>query len=191
MPSRPEIAVVGPNALVNIGLKSLLGRILPTAEVAAFADFESLVAAGPERFVHFFVAAQTFGLHDAFFRAPQRRTIVLTDGRPSAICAGMHTLDVRTSEEELVRSILRLHGAAHPRTHLAAPAPAPLTDREREVLALVARGFRNKQIAERLQIGLTTVITHRRNLAEKLGIRSVAELTLYAVTAGLVDTEQI
>ncbi len=191
MPSRPEIAVIGPNALVNIGLKSLLERIIPAADVAIFADFESLVAEDPGRFAHLFVAAETFVPHAPFFRAPGRRTIVLADGSIPEACTGMHTLDAHTSEEELVRGILRLHGGAHPRSHLAAPAPAPLTDREREVLTLVARGFRNKQIAERLGIGLTTVITHRRNLTEKLGIRSVAELTLYAVTTGLVATEQI
>ena len=45
----------------------------------------------------------------------------------------------------------------------------------------------NKQIADSLQIGLTTVISHRRNIMEKLGIRSVAGLAIYALTAGYVD----
>ena len=66
-----------------------------------------------------------------------------------------------------------------------------LSAREAEVLALVAQGCLNKEIAQRLHIGLTTVISHRRNLTEKLGIRSVSGLTIYAVTMGYVDPEQI
>ena len=59
------------------------------------------------------------------------------------------------------------------------------------MLALVARGLINKQIADRLGIGLTTVISHRRNIAEKLGIRTVAGLAVYALRAGLVDADEM
>ena len=65
--------------------------------------------------------------------------------------------------------------------------PDPLTPREREVLTLVAKGFLNKEIAGRLGIGLTTVISHRRNITEKLGIRNVAGLAVYAFRHGYFD----
>ena len=48
-----------------------------------------------------------------------------------------------------------------------------------------------KRQAQRLGIGLTTVISHRRNLMEKLGIRSVSGLTLYAVTRGYVEADEL
>ncbi|MDE6857635.1 MAG: LuxR C-terminal-related transcriptional regulator [Alistipes sp.] len=70
------------------------------------------------------------------------------------------------------------------------PEPAAaqsLTPREREVLVLVTQGLMNKEIADRLNIGLTTVISHRRNISEKLGIKSVSGLTIYAVMHGYVD----
>ena len=66
-----------------------------------------------------------------------------------------------------------------------------LTQREIDVLRLVVAGLLNKQIAQRLDVALTTVISHRRNLVRKLGIRSVAGLTIYAVTKGYVDAEQL
>ncbi len=53
-------------------------------------------------------------------------------------------------------------------------AAQPLTEREAEVLTLIAGGLINKQVADRLEIGLTTVISHRRNIMEKLGIRTAA-----------------
>ena len=66
-----------------------------------------------------------------------------------------------------------------------------LSDREVEVLSLVAQGLLNKEIAERLNIGMTTVITHRKNIIEKLGLKSVSALTIYAVMHGYVDINKI
>jgi len=66
-----------------------------------------------------------------------------------------------------------------------------LTEREIEVLRLITRGRINKEIAEELGIGLTTVITHRRNIMEKLRMRSLAELVLYAIRAGYIGTEAL
>ena len=68
------------------------------------------------------------------------------------------------------------------------PPPASvLGPREREVLALVAQGARSAQIAEELGIAVATVEVHRRNIARKLGLHSVAELTRYALREGLIS----
>ena len=66
-----------------------------------------------------------------------------------------------------------------------------LSDREIEVLSLVAQGKINKEIADQLCIGLTTVITHRKKIQEKLGLKSVSSLTIYAVMHGFVDINMI
>jgi DNA-binding NarL/FixJ family response regulator len=63
-----------------------------------------------------------------------------------------------------------------------------LTEREREVLVRVAEGLSTKEIAARLDISTRTVETHRANLMRKLGLRSVARLTQFAIREGLVDT---
>lgn len=62
-----------------------------------------------------------------------------------------------------------------------------LTDRERDVLILLARGLATKEIASALDIGTRTVETHRANLMRKLGVRSVALLTQIAIREGIVD----
>ena len=70
------------------------------------------------------------------------------------------------------------------------PANArPLTPREREVLQLLSEGKASKDIAARLAIAATTVETHRRQIMDKLGLRTVAELTKYAVREGLTSLE--
>ena len=61
-----------------------------------------------------------------------------------------------------------------------------LTEREREVLILIARGFSTKEIAASLDIGQRTVETHRSNLMRKLGVKSVALLTQVAIREGIV-----
>jgi len=62
-----------------------------------------------------------------------------------------------------------------------------LTERELEVLKLVARGFSTKEIASRLEISGRTVETHRANLMRKLGVRSVALLTQLAIREHLIE----
>jgi two-component system, NarL family, response regulator NreC len=62
-----------------------------------------------------------------------------------------------------------------------------LTDREREILQLVAEGKTNKDVATLLNISLTTVETHRTHILQKLGLHSVPELILYAVRKGIIS----
>jgi DNA-binding NarL/FixJ family response regulator len=66
----------------------------------------------------------------------------------------------------------------------------PLTVREREVLQLVAEGKSSKEIGVILHIAVPTVETHRRQIVEKLNLRTIAELTKYAIREGLTSTER-
>jgi DNA-binding NarL/FixJ family response regulator len=61
-----------------------------------------------------------------------------------------------------------------------------LTDREKEVLQLLAEGRSNKEVATQLNVGLSTVETHRANLMQKLNLHSTAEIVLYAVRKGII-----
>ena len=61
-----------------------------------------------------------------------------------------------------------------------------LTDREKEVMQLLAEGRSNKEVAATLSIGLSTVETHRAHLMQKLGLHNTAEIVLYAVRKGVV-----
>ena len=61
-----------------------------------------------------------------------------------------------------------------------------LTDREKEVLQLLAEGRSNKEVATLLDLGLSTVETHRGNLMQKLNLHNTAEIVLYAVRKGII-----
>jgi DNA-binding NarL/FixJ family response regulator len=72
----------------------------------------------------------------------------------------------------------------------AGPSPtAPLSQREQEVLELVAQGYTNQQIADHLGLSVKTVETYRARLVEKLGLQSRAELVRYALDSGLFGGE--
>ena len=64
-----------------------------------------------------------------------------------------------------------------------------LTHREREILKLIAEGYKNKEIADSLCISVKTVEKHRANLMEKLGLHNVQALTTFAIEKGLVSQE--
>lgn len=61
-----------------------------------------------------------------------------------------------------------------------------LTDREKEVLQLLSEGRTNKEVAAELNLGLSTVETHRANLMQKLNLHNTAEIVLYAVRKGVI-----
>lgn len=64
-----------------------------------------------------------------------------------------------------------------------------LTEREKDILRLMAEGYTIHQIAERLSLASKTVFNHRRNLMEKLGTETPTQLAAYAMKIGLLDTE--
>jgi DNA-binding NarL/FixJ family response regulator len=66
-----------------------------------------------------------------------------------------------------------------------------LTEREKEILIGVVKGFMNKEIADNLNISINTVITHRRNIARKLDVHSSAGLTVYAILNKLVNIDDL
>ncbi len=197
MGGRPKIAIVDSNTLAMLGLKQILQNVLPIMQVDMFGSFTDLTNANPDSYVHFFAAVAIVLENRTFFSERRMKTIVLTTSTdPNAQLSGFHSLCINVPEEQLVRSILMLEQHAHAHGKNLPPMPKVLqakilSDREIEVLALIVQGFINKEIADQLNIGLTTVITHRKNIMEKLGMKSVSALTIYAVMHGYVDISKI
>lgn len=66
-----------------------------------------------------------------------------------------------------------------------------ISTREIDILRHVALGYSNKEIADKLFISINTVITHRKNLTEKLGIKTISGLTIYALMNNLIDAGDV
>lgn len=182
----PTIAILTPNTLMGIGMRSILERMFPFAAFRICEDFSDIESTTPEELFHIFASANEVVEHSEFFEERQHKTIVLTNGTPHAqLFQGYHQINIQASQEQIEMALNNLHRSAHGALHnTQTQSDSPkeiLSPREIEVLKLVVEGLLNKEIAERLNIGLTTVISHRKNIVEKLGVRSVAGLTIYAV----------
>ena len=193
--NRPHLAIIDPNTLAALGLRQLLMSFMPMMEVDTFGSVSELTANHPEQYAHYFAAMNVVLENMAFFNEFKRKTIVLTmstDG--SRQLSDFHCICVNVPEKELVRSLLIMeqhgHGRSMPGARHGAEQPV-LTNREAEVMTLIVQGYINKEIADQLHIGLATVITHRKNIMEKLGLKSVSALTIYAVMHGYVDINKI
>ena len=194
MHHQPEIAIIDPNTLSSIGLQNLLEEIIPMVTIRVFHSFGELVDDTPDMYAHYFVSAQIYFEHTSFFRERHPRAIVLAGGDNLPQLAGVPTLNIYEDEKALAKSILQMHERGH-RKEDKHPhgtfVEHNLSAREIEVLVLITKGLINKEIAERLNISLTTVISHRKNITEKLGIKSVPGLTIYAVMNGYVEADSI
>jgi len=194
---RPKVAIVDPNTLAAMGLKGMLQTVMPIVTVDVFGSFAELQSNKPDVYAHFFVSMTVVLEHRKYFEQERRKTIVLTLSVDSmSQLSGFHTLCINQPEQQLVRSLLMLQHQGHHSGRNMPPMPEVLarkllTDREIEVMSLIAQGYLNKEIADRLCIGVATVITHRKNIIDKLGLKSVSALTIYAVMHGYVDINKI
>jgi DNA-binding NarL/FixJ family response regulator len=194
---RPKIAIIDPNTLAVLGLKQILQNVMPIMTVDTYGSFAELEANSPDSYFHFFVAMNIVLENKAFFLERKRKTIVLMLSLDTTSpLSDFHSLSINVSEQELVRSLLTLQQSAHGQGKNLPPMPELLSrkilsDREIEVMSLIVQGYINKEIAEKLNIGLATVITHRKNIMDKLGMKSVSALTIYAVMHGYVDINKI
>ena len=197
MTNRPKVAILDPNTLSALGLKSILQNIMPIMTIDTFGSFSELAAADADNYFHYFVAMSIVLENKPFFLERRRKTIVLTLSLDTmSQLSNFHCLCVNVPEQQLVRSLLTLQQHAHGRGEHLPPMPEMLqrkvlSDREIEVMSLIVQGYINKEIADRLNIGLATVITHRKNIMDKLGLKSVSALTIYAVMHGYVDINKI
>lgn len=199
----PQIAIISANTLEAMTLRSLLSDITPGVDVVCYHTIEEYTAAAPV-VAHLFVSAKVLFENMELFRPLLRRTMVITEGDNTPFAqSGIRTIDATASESAIVRQILHIHQAGHPTgrhphdmhkdgaERKNSDEVSLLSQREKEVLALLVKGHINKEIADKLNISLTTVIFHRNNISEKLKTRSLGRLTIYAVLNNIVSLSDI
>jgi DNA-binding NarL/FixJ family response regulator len=199
----PQIAIISANTLEAMTLRSLLSDITPGVDVVCYHTIEEYTAAAPV-VAHLFVSAKVLFENMELFRPLLRRTMVITEGDNTPFAqSGIRTIDATASESAIVRQILHIHQAGHPTgrhphdmhkdgaERKNSDEVSLLSQREKEVLALLVKGYINKEIADKLNISLTTVIFHRNNISEKLKTRSLGRLTIYAVLNNIVSLSDI
>ena len=201
MNQTPKIAVIHPNSLCCLAMRTILADIAPfmgvsrNVEIAIYSSTDELQEDNPHSTILFFIAREVLMQDSSFYLPLARRCIVLTEGANEVTPEGFRTVDIRRPERELIKAFLTIHNAAH-LAHGISPHTPPeqknlLSEREKDVLSLIVKGYINKEIADRLNISTPTVIFHRRNISEKIGSKSVGRLTIYVVMNGIVDVREL
>lgn len=194
----PCIAIIDQNTLSNITLRSILWDLYNKVEVFIYGSMDSFIRDSNRHFIHFFVSSDIFFKHVDEFELLRNQTTVLCIGQNKRYeSAGFKTLDISLSEQDLMGKLLHIQLVSTYDSYysdgikLSSKAENELSQREKEVLALIVKGHTNKEISNKLDISITTVIFHRNNICTKLQTRSVGKLTIHAVLSGIVEINEI
>ena len=163
------------------GLRNLLVSYFPPMEIDLYATPDEWVRYGD--YDMYFVEEEAM---DSFAGMAARKLVRLTlgDGQGEK---GEHQLDTSADLHSMVEAIKGFFG----RHEGESEENKSLTPREIQVLRLVVSGAINKEIAQRLSISFNTVLTHRKNISAKTGIKTVSGLTFYALLNGYVSPAEI
>ena len=175
-----NIAVVCSNTLLGIGLAHLLEEYFSLASVTSFSSFDALATADA-MFDYFFIDPDAFLPNTDFFLRRRTRTAILCSANHLSASA-CRLINVNASQESIIEELHETFANEIVRDNES----KELSLREREVLRLIARGKTNKDVADALHISLHTVLSHRKNITSKLGVKTTSGLTLYALMNGLL-----
>lgn len=99
------------------------------------------------------------------------------------------TIQINESPETIINSIYKQVNITMQNTDTT--ISEQITERETDVLKLLVKGLSNKEIADKLNISIHTVISHRKNIIQKTGIKSQAGLTIYAISNKIVSIDSL
>ena len=192
MKPKTNLLIVEPSDIIRAGIESLISDD-QFALLAPLRDYPSDL---PQRLAR--LQPDMLLLNPTLIPSPARMQLAaLTQARPSMAIVALVYQYVEPQMLEGFKAVLDIREQG---SHVAqklrqccqsdqesANESYELSDRETEVLLLVAQGCSSKEIADRLNISIHTVNTHRKNITHKTGIKSVAGLAVYAMLHNLIN----
>lgn len=180
---RPDIFIITHDTAQALGLKYLLSKYFNLT--ATFVSSSNVSQVNESQASLFFVTPQSYIDNIDFFIPRRARTIVIHN-TPSN--DSQCSINVCSEESELANQLSDIIENISSGNDSSS---GELSQREIEVLRLVAMGYINKEIADKLSISFNTVLTHRKNISAKLGIKSVSGLGIYAVMNGHISENDL
>ena len=193
-----KIAIAEPSQMLRIGLVNLL-RDVPDSEVVFSTDNLSALSSRLPA-----LRADILIINPLLFDYSRRATLRAEfDNYPELRLIGLVTSYLESQQLRQFSGIIELNDDLQRvkstinqvvntlQSDGDEPDTAPLSDREKEVLICLSKGLKNNEIADTLNISVHTVITHRKNIVRKTGIKSVAALTVYAILNNLIEEKDI
>jgi DNA-binding NarL/FixJ family response regulator len=180
--------------LVRKGLVAILNRIPGIVVIREFDSAPPLIDFLRERNNDYLVISQSIfdqAIEMYLSESPLlEKTILVTDNPVDYSHFDLQaSINIRESKEQITEKIKTMVDASP--DQLSGSRVIDLTEREKTIVRLVSLGFTNKQIAGQLFLSAHTVITHRKNISSKLGIKSVSGLTVYAIVNNIITIEEV
>jgi len=177
--------------LVRKGMVSILNRIQGVRVLKEFGAGDPFMTYLKGHKVDYVIMGQSEFERsaDLFISSPEllERTVLIHEDRSQQ---DTHTIiHLQENKESIIRKIQNLLDPGNPSESEA--LSTKLSPRETTIVRMVSMGLTNRQIAEKLFLSAHTVMTHRKNISSKLGIKSVSGLTIYAIVNNIITIEEV
>ncbi|MBP6230188.1 MAG: response regulator transcription factor [Paludibacteraceae bacterium] len=193
-----RIAIIEPSTIVFAGLQSIIEKMQIAASIHHLTDLDAI--AQKQSTIHpdiIIVNTAVFGFHK---HLSIKSILKELSGIPIIAFVSQYTdsqfskqfdeiIDIYDSAQTISAKLRQVIESESP--DLSESETADLSDREREILIAIVRGLINKEIASTLNISIHTVMSHRKNITRKTGIKSVSGLTVYALFNNLIKQEEV
>jgi len=189
------IAVIEPSRIISTGLRAILSKTKTGNKIFDFASLADFLKIPDFQKFEIIILNPNLQLSEktAYSKLFSNRENISILGlvyqffEKKNLSGFDEIIQISDSEDEINKLI---ENFIKPKTKsISKPGREQLTERERDVLIRLANGLSNKEIADFLNISIHTVISHRKNITEKTGIKSQSGLTIYAISNKIIDLE--
>lgn len=195
---RVTFVVADPSYIVRRGLVNTIEEIGNTSVVREVDEVERIIKAVVELNPDYLIFNPTLlptgavSLKCLFGQNSETRFVALVDGAKGVGFVGQiyEMLLMHEDKSSIVQKLKALVSSRFKELEVEPPI-GELTPKEQMIVRDVALGLSNKEIADKNFISTHTVITHRKNITRKLGIKSASGLTVYAIMNKLIDLEDV
>lgn len=195
-----RVAIITPSTVMVSGLKAVLTEAGNEFEICGTFDETAYFAERARLLEPDLVLIdpavidfqKRMALHGLFDTVPEATLVAVVYGfmEPEALKQYHGAIHIYDDRNKIVRKLRQAIDDRSTETETAGDN-YELTDRESEILISVAKGMTNKEIADEHHISVHTVISHRKNITRKTGIKTVSGLTVYALLNNLIDQSEI
>lgn len=177
--------IFGPDSITTIGLKYLLREYFEIDAITINQPLDNDSFCDSSQMYLIITTSQLFASNLDFFIPRRSRTIILSEEDSD----DTFIINIHCDESTIIDKIEQIIASINIPSE--SMRQSSLTQREIDVLRLIAKGYINKEIAEKLNISFNTVLSHRKNITTKLGIKSASGLGFYAIMNGYISESDL
>lgn len=177
--------IFGPDSITTIGLKYLLREYFEIDAITINQPLDNDSFCDSSQMYLIITTSQLFASNLDFFIPRRSRTIILSEEDSD----DTFIINIHCDESTIINKIEQIIASINIPSE--SMRQSSLTQREIDVLRLIAKGYINKEIAEKLNISFNTVLSHRKNITTKLGIKSASGLGFYAIMNGYISESDL